>query len=229
MHGSRKGEKGSAMMAEEETTQPSGEEQSEASEATKPWETAGFESADGMAKEFAKLKADLKKLKPKAQSASVYEKELEQLRADSEARKQAEMSELELAKDSLSKQQAEAEKLQQTIAEMKQSALYERIVNAELTGKSVEEADILRQMYAAVVANGFEDEDSLKELLKTVNEKWTAYSDSVGVKETRPEVGGGSRSQFAHSGQNKDGKALAEEYKRSGLQGMFKRRAGVTK
>jgi len=214
-------------MADEEVVQPSGEEQSEAPEPN-PWETAGFEDADSMAKEFAKLKADLKKLKPKAKSASSLEKELEALRADSEARKQAEMSELEIARDSLSKQQAEAEKLQSTIEAMKQQAVYERAVSAELVGKSKEEADILRQMYASVATDGFEDEESLKELFKTVNDKWNAYVETSGKpKESRPDVGGGSRSQFTHSGQNKDGKALAEEYKRTGLAGMFKRRAGI--
>lgn len=145
-------------------------------------ERYGFESEEAMAAAWEAKTKDLGDFKNKARAASDLEKRLAEYEAAEAKRKDAEMSETQKLAAKLADVEKQIEARDALIAAKDRAILTERVFSSKLSGRTPEEAAVLRRLLASAVAGQtFADEAELAELLKPAETEYAALRATLGT------------------------------------------------
>jgi len=145
-------------------------------------ERYGFESEEAMAAAWEAKTKDLGDFKNKARAASDLEKRLAEYEAAEAKRKDAEMSETQKLAAKLADVEKQIEARDTLIAAKDRAILTERVFSSKLSGRTPEEAAVLRRLLASAVAGQtFADEAELAELLKPAESEYAALRATLGT------------------------------------------------
>lgn len=154
----------------------------------------GFASEDAMAAAFDELKADLKKHKQAARSASEMERKLAEYEAAEQKRREAEMTEAQKLAQRIAAMEKQLEERDAALAATRREALLERSIAQRLAGRAPAESAILRRLLVAAAAGQeYADERELVEIFGPVEAEFDALRASLAsVSEPAPSKAGGS-------------------------------------
>jgi len=145
-------------------------------------ERYGFESEDKMAEAFEALKGDVGKFKAEARTAKELTEKLAALEAAEAKRKESEMSENEKLAAKVAAMEKQMQERDALLKRKDRDILTERVFSSKLSGKTPEEAAVLRRLLSSAVAGAeFADEAELAEVLKPVETEYEALRAKIGT------------------------------------------------
>jgi 5'-3' exonuclease len=145
-------------------------------------ERYGFESEEKMAEAFESLKGDVTRFKGEARTAKELADKLNAYEMAEAKRKESEMSETQKLAAKLADVEKQIEARDALIAAKDRAILTERVFSSKLSGRTPEEAAVLRRLLASAVAGQtFADEAELAELLKPAESEYAALRATLGT------------------------------------------------